>query len=247
MAARTVRGLSTADLNRVRESLAAGRKPKVVFTESAGQLAGQLGQVVELADPASSDEWVVVRFGRDTLSFAPTDLAAAPKAARPARRGPAKAAAPVTAAAPAKTAAPVAAAAPVPRAAPPGEATGNPPRQREEDHPEPADSTPAAAPAPKAPARKAAKAKAPAALAVTVAYTDGAWTVAAQQGNRVVAKPTSIRAGEALRLIGQLELPDLQAAADEIVAADRVAAERDADRLRAELAEIEARLADLDT
>jgi hypothetical protein len=237
MAARTVRGLSGADLDRVRESLAAGRKPKVVFTESAGQLAGQVGQVVELTDPAAGDEWVVVRFGRDTLSFAPTDLAPPPKAARPARRGPAKAAAPV------------AAAVPVPPAAPPGEAPGeapgSPPRRREEERPEQA--APAAAPAAKAPAHKAGKAKGPAALAVTVAYTDGAWTVAAQQGSRVLAKPTAIRAGEALALIGQLDLPGVQAAAAEIVAADRVAAERDADRLRAELAEAEARLADLGT
>jgi hypothetical protein len=135
----------------------------------------------------------------------------------------------------------------VPPRAAPGQAPGNPPRQREQDHPEPADSAPAAEPAPKTPARKAVKAKAPAALAVTVAYTDGAWTVSAQQGNRVLAKPTPIRAGEALKLIGQLDLPDVQAVADEILAADRVTAERDADRLRAELAEIEARLADLDT
>jgi hypothetical protein len=254
MAARAVRGLSGADLDRVRESLAAGRKPKVVFTESAGQLAGQLGQVVELTDPAAGEEWVVVRFGRDTLSFAPTDLAPPPKAVRPARRGPVKAAVPV------------AAAVPVPAAAS-GEAPGNPPRRRAEDHPQPVDSAPAAAaapkapvakdlvpkdpvpkdPVPKAPARKAARSKAPAGLAVTLAYTDGAWTVAAQQGSRVLAKPTSVRAGEALKLIGQLDLPDVQAAVDEIVAADRVAAEHEADRLRAELAEVEARLADLGT
>jgi hypothetical protein len=237
MAARAVRGLSGADLDRVRESLAAGRKPKVVFTESAGQLAGQLGQVVELTDPAAGEEWVVVRFGRDTLSFAPTDLATPPKVARPARRGPAKAAAPVAAA--------VAAPVPVPPAAAPGDAPGSQ-RRREEDRPKPADRAPAAAPVAKAPARKAAKAKAPAGLAVTVAYTDGAWTVAAQQGSRVLVKPSPVRAGQALTLIGQLDLPEVQAAADEIVAADRLAAERDADRLRAELAEAEARLAELD-
>jgi hypothetical protein len=82
---------------------------------------------------------------------------------------------------------------------------------------------------------------------VTLAYTDGAWTIAVQQGHRVLAKPTQIRASEALKLIGQLALPEVRAAADEIIAADRDAAERDADRLRAELAQIEARLADLDT
>jgi hypothetical protein len=236
MVARTVRGLSSADLDRVRRSLAAGRKPKVVFTESSGQLAGQLGQVVELTDPAASQEWIVVRFGHDTLSFAPTDLAtppkpAPPKPARPARREPAAAVA-------------------VPPAAPPAQPPGNPPRQREEEEPKPTDPAPPAPtpdPAVKAPARKAAKTKAPAALAVTIAYTDGAWTVAVQQGNRVLARAAQIRASQALKLIGELALPEAQAAANEIVAAERSAAERDADRLRAELAQIEARLADLDT
>jgi hypothetical protein len=245
MAARTVRGLSGADLDGVRRSLAAGRKPKVVFTESSGQLAGQLGQVVELTDPAVSEEWIVVRFGHDTLSFAPTDLATPPKPARPARREP-----------PAAVAVPAAA----PPATLPARPPGNPPRQREQQDPTPTDPAPKApalkapapdpaakAPVPKATARKAAKTKAPAALAVTIAYTDGAWTVAVQQGNRVLAGPAQIRAGQALALIGQLELPEVQAAANQIVAADRAAAEHDADRLRAELAEIEARLADLDT
>src|SRR4051812_14506092 len=80
-----VRGLSPAELEHIRDALAAGRRPKVVFTEAAGQIAGQQGQVVELTDPDASDEWVVVRFGRDELPFSPTDLAVAPKGA-PARR-----------------------------------------------------------------------------------------------------------------------------------------------------------------
>lgn len=101
--------------------------------------------------------------------------------------------------------------------------------------------------APPATARKAAKAKSSAELAGDRRDTEGAWTVTAQQGNRVVAKPISIRAGEALRLIGQLDLPKVHAVTTETVAADRVAAERDADRLRAERAEVEARLADPDT
>src|SRR5215475_5978505 len=77
------RGLSATDLDGIRTTLASGRKPKVVFTESAGQIAGQAGQVVELRDPAD-DEWVVVRFGRDELPFSPTDLLI--PARQPARR-----------------------------------------------------------------------------------------------------------------------------------------------------------------
>lgn len=75
VAARTSdRGLSPTDLERIRDTLAAGRKPKVQFTESAGQIAGQIGQVVGLTDPRLSDEWLTVRFGRDELPFAPGDL-----------------------------------------------------------------------------------------------------------------------------------------------------------------------------
>ena len=76
-----VQGLSTDEVQQIRESLAAGRKPRVVFTEAAGQVAGQLGQVVELTDPAASEEFVVVRFGRDELPFSPADVAIAPKGA----------------------------------------------------------------------------------------------------------------------------------------------------------------------
>ena len=75
------RGLSEEELQAFRDALAAGRRPKVVFTESAGQIAGQLGQVVALTDPAVSDEWVVVRFGRDELPFSPGDLQVAPRGA----------------------------------------------------------------------------------------------------------------------------------------------------------------------
>src|SRR4051794_17722519 len=68
-------GLSTKELEAIRDGLAAGRRPRVVFTESAGQIAGQVGQVIELTDPEVSDEWVVVRLGRDELPFSPADLA----------------------------------------------------------------------------------------------------------------------------------------------------------------------------
>ncbi|MFD0788692.1 hypothetical protein ACFQZ8_32650, partial [Micromonospora azadirachtae] len=74
-------GLSEDDVRTFREALAAGRKPKVVFTAAAGQIAGQFGQVVELTDPAESDEFVVVRFGRDELPFSPADVAVAPRGA----------------------------------------------------------------------------------------------------------------------------------------------------------------------
>ena len=83
-AARTaVRGLSNDDLQAIRGNLASGRKPRVMFTEAAGQVAGQLGQVVELTDPEISDEWLVVRFGRDELPFSPADLSIPPRDPQP--------------------------------------------------------------------------------------------------------------------------------------------------------------------
>ena len=74
MARTAATGLSLSDLERIRDTLASGRRPKVVFTESAGQMAGQTGQVVRLTDPELSPEWIVVRFGNDELPFAPADL-----------------------------------------------------------------------------------------------------------------------------------------------------------------------------
>ncbi|GAA2636654.1 hypothetical protein GCM10010399_82130 [Dactylosporangium fulvum] len=256
VAARTAaKGLSTVDLEQIRDTLAAGRKPKVVFTEAAGQIAGQLGQVVALTDPDLSDEWVVVRFGRDELPFSPTDLAIAPKA--PAKKAPAvpapreetpvpalstagatdTAAAPTgDAPAPAKDAPEVQAAAPKPDKA----------EKAEEKSDKPEAAEPAKPAAKSVPAKKAvAKAKAPAGLTVTLAYADGEWTVAANQGAKSLAKPYIIKASEALKMVGMLDVPGVHEAVEEIVAAARAEAETQAERLRAELAEIEARLAEL--
>jgi hypothetical protein len=299
------RGLSTSELGQVRESLAAGRKPKVMFTETAGQLAGQQGQVIQLADPAASDEWVIVRFGRDTLPFAPTDLAMAPKAA-PARRASAR---PAQVAAAVGTPAAAVAVAPVPRqpvgeparataspakaaVEPPAKAAVEPPAKAAVEPPAKAAAEPpvkpavppvkpAASPAPAAveavkpaagspakaavqpvaglpvagdgaagarkpaAARRVAKGRSPAALTVTLSYADGDWTVAAHQGARVLARPTAIRPGEALRMVGLLDVPGVAEAVEEIVTTARAEAEQAAERLRAELAEIEARLAEL--
>jgi hypothetical protein len=96
-----------------------------------------------------------------------------------------------------------------------------------------------------APARKPAKGKAPAALTVTLSYAGGDWTVAVHQGARALARPTAIRASEALRMVGLLDLPGVHEAVEDIVSTARAEAEHEAERLRAELAEIEARLAEL--
>jgi hypothetical protein len=232
-AARTgVRGLSTDELQVIRDGLGAGRRPRVMFTESAGQIAGQVGQVVALTDPAESDEWVVVRFGRDELPFSPGDLQVAPK-------GPVKkAAAPPPQ--PAKPApefvidkpipAPAAPAAPAP--APAAQAT-------------PVAPVASPAPAPRKAPAKTAKPKPPPGLTVTLAYTDGEWTIAANQGAKALAKPYVVKPSEAMKIVQLVDVPGVQEAVEQIVSVERAEVEQQAERLRAELAEIEARLAEL--
>ncbi|MFY1615411.1 hypothetical protein [Micromonospora sp. WMMD736] len=220
-------GLSTDEVRSIREALAAGRKPRVVFTASAGQIAGQVGQVVELTDPDVSDEFVVVRFGRDELPFSPADLAVAPKGAG--RRVAAE-----------PKAEPESEATPVPAAPEFVLDTPRVPAPRQEE--------PKVEQAEKPPARravKAAKPKGPAGLTVTLAYADGEWTVAAQQGSKALAKPYVVKPAEALKMVALVDVPGVQEAVEQILGAERAEAEQQAEKLRAELAEIEARLAEL--
>jgi hypothetical protein len=236
-AARTgVRGLSDTDVESVRAALAAGRRPKVVFTESAGQIAGQLGQVVSLTDPAVSGEFVVVRFGRDELPFSPGDLQIAPKGAVARKAAPA--APPVREEPEFLIDKPVARKAASPPAAPAAE----PPVARQAGSaPPPAGGE---APAPRK-ASRPVKAKGPAGLTVTLAYGEGEWTVAAVQGSKTLARPYVVRPAEALRMVSLVDVPGVQEAVEQILAAERAEAEQQAERLRAELAEVEARLAEL--
>jgi hypothetical protein len=100
-------------------------------------------------------------------------------------------------------------------------------------------------PARKVSAPRQPKVKAPPSLTVTLSYTDGDWFVGAQQGSKSLAKPYAIKAGEALRMVGLLDVPGVHEAVEQIIAAERAEANAHAERLRTELAEIEARLADL--
>lgn len=251
-----VRGLSSTELQAIRDTLAAGRKPKVVFTESAGQVAGQVGQVIQLTDPAVSDEWVVVRFGRDELPFSPADLSIPPRGAagrRPAKAGPqpgrpepaAAATVPASALAPASATVPATVTTPaVP--APREETTmSQPPELPAGPATGPAAGPPAGSVKPARRAAKPARAKATPSLTVTLAYAEGEWTVGATQGSKALAKPYVIKPAEALKMVSMLDVAGVHEAVEQIVATERAEAQAHADRLRAELAEIEARLAEL--
>lgn len=218
-------GLSGDELQSIRDAAAAGRKPRVMFTEAAGQIAGRVGQVVALTDPAQSDEWVVVRFGRDELPFSPSDLTIPPR--RSSRRADAKPA-------------PEPAAEPEPKVIPAS------PSHRKETSMTTVDATttgPAAKPARRN--GKAGRSKGAAGLTVTLTYQDGQWSVGATQGNKSLAKPHVIKPAEALKMVAFLEAPEVQEVVEQILAAERADAEQQAEKLRADLAEVEARLAEL--
>jgi hypothetical protein len=242
---RSPAGLSTADLERIRETLSTGRRPKVVFTEQAGQIVGQTGQVVQLTDPAVSDEWLVVRFGRDELPFSPTDLAL------PSRNGAAKTAKSRDRADPVPPAPKEEQVPPAPTDRP---ATTGRSAQIDKTAPKAAADKPAAgktnADQPSKPARgartgKAGRTRTPAGLTVTLAYESGEWTVAAHAGNKVLAKPYLVKPGEALKMVAMLDVPGVHEAVEQVVAAERAEAEQRAQQLRAQLAEVEAQLAEL--
>jgi hypothetical protein len=252
-AARTaVRGLSSTDLQSIRDTLAAGRKPKVMFTDTAGQIAGQFGQVIQLTDPTVSDDWLVVRFGRDELPFSPTDLQIPPRGSATRREQPQRT--PPTPTAPAFPPVPAPREEPtMPKAAATTARTTGADKPADKPAEKPADdagSSPAAAEQPVAakPARrpgKPARPKSGPALTVTLTYADGDWMVGATQGSKALAKPYVIRPAEALKMVSMLDVPGVQEAVEQIVSAERAEAQAQAERLRTELAEIEARLAEL--
>jgi hypothetical protein len=217
-------GLSTQDLEAIRSELTAGRRPKVVFASSAGQMAGQTGQVIRLDDP-SAGEWVVVRFGKDELPFSPTDLSRPERPIRARRRKSAGQPAPAQHAAdkpPAKPAGPR-----VDREVPVREASIAAMRGK-------TDGT----------IGRAVKARPPRELTVTLAWRGGEWTVQASRGAKVVAKPAPVQSADALRMVGMLDVPAVQRLVEQIAAAERAAAEEQAERLRRQVVEAEAQLAE---
>lgn len=230
------RGLSPDDIDTIRAGLAAGRRPKVVFTAAAGQIAGQTGQVVALGQPSDA-EWISVRFGKDKLDFSPTDLQL------PGKTGPRKKtrAAPTTPTTPTATRAGAAASeAPAAPAQP-----SAPAARRAPEPPAVAATAPADPSAPAAKPARRGRGKTPAELSVTLTWTDGDWSVQAHRGAKVVAKPTPVRAADALRMVEMLEAPAVADAVAEIVNTARAEAADRADQLRRELAAVEARLAEL--
>lgn len=259
----TASGLSVKDLTLIRDTLAAGKRPRVVFTENAGQIAGQIGHVVQLEDPDANDDWILVKFGADVLPFPPSDLAMAPRGA--AAKKAAEPAAPAGRTPPepefkvvretqrparaAEKAADRAADKPVAKPA-------DKPAPRQEKTVTDADkaadkaaedkSAANAAPAPRKPAPAGkGKAKPVPSFTVTLSYAEGEWSVGAVQGTKTVAKPYVVKPTEALKMVSMLDVPAVHEAIESILSAERAQTQAHAEKLRAELAELEAKLAEL--
>lgn len=228
--------LSSADIAHLEAVLAQGKKPKVVFTDAAGQVAGRSGKVVAL-DPSGVDDFVTVAFGADELPFSAAELRL-PAPGEGARRAPRQ-----RAAAPAAPAGPgllpeEPEAAPAPKPKPATVSERKPVSAPEEPKVEPA-------PVKKKAARPRAGAKAPE-LTVTLTYEDGEWSVAAARGARTVVKGAKVAHPAALAMCQAAGSDEVIAVVSEVVEKIRSEAADEAARLRRQLEEAEARLAELD-
>lgn len=224
--------LSSADIAHLEAVLAQGKKPKVVFTDAAGQVAGRTGKVVAL-DPGGVDDFVHVAFGSDELSFSAAELRL-PAPGEGARRAPRQ-----------RSNEPVAPSGP---GLLPDEPKSQPVVSERKTVTAPEAPQPAAEAAP-APKKKAARPRAAAAkhpeLSITLTYEDGEWSVAATRGARAVVKGAKVAHSNALAMCQASGSDEVAEVVDEVVEKIRSEAAEEASRLRRQLEEAEARLAEL--
>lgn len=245
-------GLSTSEVEGLEETLAAGKHPKVVFTDAAGQISGKVGKVVRLTKPAEGD-FVVVAFGNDELPFTAEEVRVPQRGElnrKPAKKktAPAKVEA-VVSGAPLLEEMPASAAASRDNDPDTKARSGKETKSMNDAQPSvpqqasPAAEAPAPAPAPK---KRAAKAKQAPELTVTLAWRDDEWSVSASKGTKVIAKPVPVKASTAVSMVQSLDSPAVAAVVEDIVEQQRTQVAEQAERLRAELAAAEARLAELE-
>jgi hypothetical protein len=211
------KGLTDEHIQTLRDAVAAGRKPRVLFADSQfGD--GATGQVVAIGDPdAQGPEYVSVRVKvdgvTDTLRFGPAELQL-PSAARPPRTA-------------ARTRSPRKVA-----AKPKG------PEQQESAVRSQPPPSPAAPDKPAA-TRPAAKRKGAASVTITLASQGVSWTVSAVRGGRSLVKAQPAAPGVVMALAELLGDEGLAGAVSDINEVARAEAEQRAERLRSELAEVE--------
>ncbi|MCH7230293.1 DUF6319 family protein [Glycomyces sp. L485] len=222
--------LSSADVTHLESVLAQGKKPKVMFTDAAGQVAGKSGKVVAL-DEARDGDFVQVAFGSDQLPFSPAELRL-PERGETTRAKTPRQRAPEPAAPPGPGLLPEA-----PKPKPTERNTPNVPETAPEAKTE-------AAPRKKAPRQRTAKEKHPE-LTVTLTYEDGDWAVAAAKGARTLVKGVQVSHAAALAMCVATESADVTDIVTEVVDKIRSEAAEEAEALRKRLEEAEARLAEL--
>lgn len=245
--------LSTSDVKGLADTLATGKHPKVVFTDAAGQIGGKVGKVVRLTEPAEGD-FVVVAFGNDELPFTAEEVRV-PQRGELNRKSAKKSAKAAPAAPQGPSGAPLLGE--KPDSARPGRDNGRTGNARDVKETEAMNDAVPAVPkqpegnaAPPEPAaapvkKRAAKAKQAPELTVTLAWKDDEWSVSASKGSKVIAKPVPVSASTAVSMVQSLDSPAVAAVVEDIVEQQRHQVEQTAERLRAELAAAEARLAEL--
>jgi hypothetical protein len=252
------RPLDDAALTRLREDLAAGKRPPLVLLRGgAGLAAGSRGQLVRIDDPPQDAEFLHVKVGNDELPFAPEELGLPGRRTRgaadaAAAKGRAAAAPPPP---PAKAAPPVRAPEPILEPVRPDRRTRAervvtpPPTPAEPSVPEadpavaerPADAVPSS----KARPRRPARAGGPGKITLTLRFAEFGWTVEALVGGRR-DKPQPVPLAAIRAFADQLEDQALRRQLDSTVEACREEARKKASALREELARLETELAALD-
>ena len=230
--------LSSADITHLESVLAQGKRPKVMFTDAAGQVAGKSGKVVAL-DESRDGDFVQVAFGSDQLPFSPAEL-------RLPQRGEATARAKAPRQ---RTASPEPVAPQGPGLLP--DAPKPAPKAHERKRTSVSDTASQTLTETPAPRKKAARARTPKdkhpELTVTLTYEDGEWAVAAAKGARTLVKGVHVSHAAALSMCAAAESAEVSEIVTEVVDKIRSEAAEEAAALRKRLEEAEARLAELGT
>lgn len=225
-------GLSDSDVAQLEEKLDSGKRPSVVFMPSAGQVAGKVGKVVELASPREGD-FVVVAFGRDQLPFAPEEV-------RLPERGELSRA---------KKSPPPAPSPPEPQVP---QGPGLLPEENVVVRQRPSATKETEVSVEEKPAkkkavpkqRKAAKDKHPE-VSVVLAFNQGKWEVSALRGARRVVAAQEVDLTRALRMVEAADCAPVTEVVDEVMEGVRQAAQAEAEALREQLRAAEERLQQL--
>jgi hypothetical protein len=244
MAAQRDTELADEQVVQLRDEVAAGRRPRVRV--SGPQFpTGTIGTVLAVGDPSTDGgDFITVRVKiagvTDELGFSPTELsmvgrvrAAAPPAAPAVKRTPSSPRTRRT------EGSPVAPAAKASGRLGAGRSGVSASRRSPSDTASERGSSGAPARA-KAPAGSPRRAAPLPAVTVTIASAGSSWSVTAHRGARVVVKKTPVSPGVVAALAALLNQPGVEDAVAAVNDTARGEAEARAEKLRAELAEVEA-------